>query len=116
MSNKDIAHTYAKQMRQLTNKVWISDNLASLGRKERREILHIYKKYFKVVEYDNQTGVCKCWVTGPESLDGNSFGLFDSVNMPTQVSGAPIKDSTLNEIGANSGNTVHAGTIVSNVA
>lgn len=116
MSNKEIAHSYAKQMREMTNKVWISDNLPQLGRKERREILDIYKKYFAVVEYDSETGVCKCWVRGPESLDGDKFAMVDSINIPTQVQGAQIKDSTLNAIGANSGNTVHAGTIVSNVA
>jgi hypothetical protein len=116
-NNKEIAHTYAKQMAAMTNKVWISDNLPTLGRKERREILEIYKKYFKVVEYDSVSGVCKCWVTEPEVLgSSDTFGVFDSVNIPNQVRGAAIKQSTLDSIGADTGNTVHAGTVVSNVA
>ena len=116
MSNKDIAHAYAKQMQATTKKVWVSDNLPTLGRKERREILDIYKKYFKVVEYDAATGICKCWVNAPEHLDAsNTFGQFDSFNVRTQQSDDPIKQSTLNSIGANSGNLVRAGVIITNL-
>lgn len=115
MANKDIAHAYAKQMLAATKKVWISDNLPTLGREERREILSIYKKYFKVVEYDAATGVCKCWVTGPESLAGDTFAQFDSYNVRTQQTGAAVKSSTLDRIGANSDNLVQAGTVITNL-
>lgn len=116
MSNKDIAHAYARQMLAMTNKVWVSDNLPTLGRKERREILDIYKKYFKVVEYDAATGICKCWVNGPEPLGtSDTFGQFESFNVPTQEHGATVKASTLASIGANSGNLVQAGTIITNL-
>jgi hypothetical protein len=116
MSNKDIAHAYAKQMLAMTNKVWVSDNLPTLSRESRREILAIYKKYFKVVDYDAATGICKCWVNDPEPIDtSKSFGQFESINIKTQQSGAAIKASTLASIGANSGNLVQAGTIVTNM-
>ena len=61
-NNIKIAHTYAKQqLNMLTaDGVWISDNLPMLSRGERKAVLKVYKKYFKTVEYNAATGVCKC--------------------------------------------------------
>lgn len=116
MSNKDIAHAYAQQMALRTNKCWISDNLPTLSRRERRDILDIYKKYFKVVEYDSTTGICKCWVSAPEPLTG-TFGHFKSLNIDPDTAvahrGDAIKQSTLASVGAT--NVVDAGTIVSGI-
>ena len=62
MSNIQIANQYAKQRSQTlsTDGVWVSDNLPMLSRSERKAILKVYKKYFKTVEYNPATGVCKC--------------------------------------------------------
>jgi hypothetical protein len=115
MSNKDIAHDYAKKMAAVTNKVWISDNLPSLGRKDRREILDIYKQYFKVVEYDTITGVCKCWVNDPEPMSSfNTFGKFDSFNVATNKHSTAVKESTFASIGIRSDAAVDAGIIIIN--
>lgn len=115
MSNAAIAHHCARQMAAMTKKVWISDNLPILSRKERKEILAIYKQYFKVVEYDAGTGICKCWVSTPEPSDNDTFAQFDSFNVPTKAAGSTIKSSTLNAIGATSANTVHIGTVITNI-
>jgi len=114
MSNKTVAHTYARAMRAMTNKVWISDNLPMLDRKQRKEILAIYRQYFKVVEYDSITGVCKCWVTGPENIANNPLvGEFDAVNgFDTSTK---VKDSSLKSVGINPATVVNAGTIITNV-
>jgi hypothetical protein len=60
--NIKIAHTYAKKQLQMLTEdgVWVSDNLPVLSRGERRAILKVYKKYFKTVDYNPVTGVCKC--------------------------------------------------------
>ena len=62
MSNIEVAHIYCKKNLKLLedDAVWISDNLNQLPRQERRAILKVYKKYYKIVEYTPETGVCKC--------------------------------------------------------
>jgi hypothetical protein len=61
-NNIKLAHTYAKQQANMltADGVWISDNLPMLSRSERKAVLKAYKKYFKTVDYDTATGVCKC--------------------------------------------------------
>jgi hypothetical protein len=114
MSNAKVAHQYARSMRALTNKVWISDNLPMLDRKERREILAIYNKYFKTVEYDAATGICKCWIGDPVDLnDSHLVGEFDAIN--GHDTSTPVKDSSLKSVGIDPAVVVHAGTIITNV-
>ena len=114
MSNAAIAHQYARSMRAMTNKVWISDNLPMLDRKQRREILAIYKQYFKTVEYDAVTGVCKCWVSDPETLSAsNRVAEFDSIN--GHDTSTPVKDSSLASVGLDPAAVVKAGTIITNI-
>ena len=62
MNNKQIAHKYCQMAREtLTDDgVWVSDNLGDMVASERRMILKVYKKYYKIVEYTPETGVCKC--------------------------------------------------------
>ena len=114
MSNATVAHQYARSMRAMTNKVWISDNLPMLDRKQRREILAIYSKYFKTVEYDAVTGVCKCWVGDPVDItDAKLVGEFDAINgFDTST---PVKDSSLKSVGIDPAAVVKAGTIITNI-
>lgn len=114
MSNATVAHQYARSMRAMTNKVWISDNLAMLDRKQRREILAIYSKYFKTVEYDAVTGVCKCWVGDPVAITTTDrAGHFDAINgFDTST---PVKDSSLKSVGIDPAVVENAGTIITNV-
>ena len=62
MTNQQIAHMWAKKKKsEMTpDGIWISDNLPSLSAKERKEILSIFKTYYKFVDYNSKTGVCKC--------------------------------------------------------
>ena len=62
MTNAQIASQYCLQTkaRLKADGVWVSDNLPSLSREQRREILAVYKKHFKYVDYNTATGVCKC--------------------------------------------------------
>ena len=113
MTNKDIANAYAKHIASIVDKVWVSDNLPTVSRSERREILAIYKKHFKVVEYDSVTGVCKCWVSDPCELPPTGrFGTFDSVDSNTGRVGDAVKESTKISIGSNTANTTYAGILV----
>ena len=95
MTNKDIANRYAKHIASIVDKVWVSDNLPTLSRSERREILAIYKKHFKVVEYDSVTGVCKCWVVDPCELTATEkVGDFTMMNKQNGNISDPVKQST----------------------
>ena len=62
MSNIQIANQYAKQMASMTTAdgSWISDNLPTLSRGERKAIIKVYNKYWGKVKYDPSTGVCVC--------------------------------------------------------
>ena len=114
MSNATVAHQYARSMRAMTNKCWISDNLPMLDRKERREILAIYNKYFKTVEYNAATGVCKCWVSDPTDIsDSDTVCEFDSIN--GHDTSTPIKDSSLKSVGIDPAAVKNVGTIITNV-
>ena len=62
MTNAQIANHYCKlhKANLTADGVWVSDNLPSLSREGRREILAVYKKHFKYVDYNTTTGVCRC--------------------------------------------------------
>ena len=114
MSNATVAHQYARSMRAMTNKVWISDNLPMLGRKERREILAIYNKYFKTVEYDAATGICKCWVGDPVDItNADRVGEFDAIN--GHDTSTAVKESSLRSVGIDPAVVKNVGTIITNV-
>lgn len=61
MSNIKIAHTYAKLYADMAtaNGNWISDNLPTLSKTERKAILKIYKQYWSEVKYE-PSGLCVC--------------------------------------------------------
>jgi hypothetical protein len=57
--------------------------------------LAIYKKHFKVVEYDSVTGVCKCWVVDPCELTATEkVGDFIMMNKQNGNISDPVKQST----------------------
>ena len=62
MTNAQIAAQYCLQTKATlkVGGVWVSDNLPALSREQRREILSVYKRHFKYVDYNTTTGVCKC--------------------------------------------------------
>jgi hypothetical protein len=82
MTNKEIAQKYAKMMFEMTtdNGVWVSDNLPTLSREDRKMALAVYKSIFPVVEYDAKTGVCKCFKTAarPISITTENTAFFDT--------------------------------------
>ena len=92
MTNKEIAQHYAKMMFDFTQDdgVWISDNLPSLTREDRKMALKVYGSIFPVVEYDAKTGICKCFkkASRPIDISRESTGLFD-------IPGHEIKASTI---------------------
>jgi hypothetical protein len=91
MTNKEIAQQYAKMMFEITKDdgVWVSDNLPTLSREDRKMALAVYKSVFPVVEYDTKTGVCKCFKTAARSITlDDSIAIFDIV-------GHEIKTSTI---------------------
>jgi len=95
MTNKEIAQQYAKMMFDMTKDdgVWVSDNLPSLSREDRKTALKVYESIFPVVEYDAKTGVCKCFkkAVRPIDITRESTGLFD-------IPGHEIKASTLKSL------------------
>ena len=102
MSNIDLAHAYCKDMLNRVKDCWVSDNLGTISSAERNKILSVYRQYFKTVEYDDATGVCKCWKNDPVAFDENAtFGHLHDINNTAPA----IKPSTLNAIGSNSANT-----------
>jgi hypothetical protein len=62
-SNVQIAKEYATMMYNMTSDdgVWLSTNLNTLARGDRRAILKIYESIFPVVKYDSETGACACY-------------------------------------------------------
>jgi hypothetical protein len=94
MTNKEIAQQYAKMMFDMTKDdgIWVSDNLPTLSREDRKMALAVYKSIFPVVEYDAKTGVCKCFKTAARSITpDDTFGIF---NIP----GHEIKASTISSL------------------
>ena len=69
--NLKIAEDYCKSVKERTERVWISNNLINLPSGDRKAILKVYRKNFHTVEYDNETGVCKCWVIDPKKAATN---------------------------------------------
>jgi hypothetical protein len=94
-NNLVVAEQYARQMAAMTRVCWTSDNLPQLSRYERKQVLKIYKKHFKTVEYDADTGVCRCWVIDPCDTSGMTHTRAYSWDEATGVGGGEIKDSTL---------------------
>ena len=95
MTNKEIAQQYAKMMFDATTDdgVWISDNLPTLSREDRKMALKVYNSIFPVVEYDAKTGICKCFkkASHPINLKNKSVGIFD-------IPGHEIKASTMDSL------------------
>jgi hypothetical protein len=94
MTNKEIAQQYAKMMFDYTKDdgIWVSDNLPTLSREDRKTALAVYKSIFPVVEYDAKTGVCKCFKTAARSISSDdSIAIFDIV-------GHEIKTSTISSL------------------
>jgi hypothetical protein len=100
MSNIQLANEYAKQMSAIS-KVWISDNLPTLPRNERKAIIKVYKKHFKFVDYNFNTGVCKCYNTPDDlrTMDSDNTMVADSMDISTGVRGDKIKSSTFADAG-----------------
>ena len=96
MSNIQIANQYAKMKSEMLaqDSVWISDNLPMLSRGERKAVLKVYKKYFKTVEYDAATGICKC------SNKDNTQMNFENSVIGVDVRN-PIKMSTFEKLLSN---------------
>ena len=105
-NNLKIAEEYSKRMKAQCSKVWISDNLPELSSGDRKAILKVYRKHFHTVEYDPDTGICKCWVTDP-ALESNKINPGDSVleaiGIDTANTGTranhPLKQSTRDLLG-----------------
>ena len=93
-NNLKVAEEYARMMAAMTKKCWVSDNLPQLSRQERKQILKIYKKHFKTVEYDPNTGVCHCWGVEPYDLNGGDFVEMNSHDLTTGSRGSEVKSST----------------------
>jgi hypothetical protein len=95
MTNKEIAQQYASMMFELTKDdgVWVSDNLPSLSREDRKTALKVYESIFPVVEYDAKTGVCKCFkkASRPINISNESVAVFDTP-------GHPLKPSTIDQL------------------
>lgn len=102
MDNIQVAHNYARTMAAMTNKCWVSDNLPTLDREERRAILAVYRKYFRTVEYNSKTGVCKCWMVEPYDLsDVDTIARWNSANIETGNIAPDIKQTTIDSITPN---------------
>ena len=105
-NNLKIAEEYSKRMKAGAKKCWISDNLPELPSGDRKAILKVYRKHFHTVEYDHDTGICKCWVIDP-ALESNTitsedtvgeFISIDTANTGTQYND-PVKQSTRDLLG-----------------
>lgn len=66
-SNIQIAKEYAAMMYNRTSDdgVWLSTNLITLPRGDRRAILKVYENVFPFVTYDSDTGLCACYKKQP---------------------------------------------------
>lgn len=95
-NNIKIAHTYAKKQLQMLTEdgVWVSDNLPILSRGERKAILKVYKKYFKTVDYNPVTGVCKCSNKDNTKVktDGN-WGIDIDNSLKTETLDALLRET-----------------------
>ena len=103
-NNLKIAEEYSRRMLAQCRKVWISDNLPELPRGDREAILKVYREHFHTVEYDPDTGICRCWVVEPDSTTitpEDTAGEFISID--TAGTGAkandPVKQSTRDRLG-----------------
>jgi len=94
-NNLIVAEQYAKTMAGMTNKCWISDNLPMLSRNERKQVLKIYKKHFKTVDYNPLTGVCKCWVVDPYDISDLEYTPASTIDVGTGIAGGELKESTV---------------------
>jgi len=103
-NNLKIAEEYSKRMKAQCSKVWVSDNLPELSSGDRKAILKVYRKHFHTVEYDPDTGICKCWVVEPDSTaitPEDTVGEFisiDTANTGTKCN-HPVKQSTRDILG-----------------
>ena len=105
-NNLKIAEEYSLRMKAITDKCWIQDNLPDLTSGDRKAILKVYRKHFHTVEYDPDTGICKCWVTDP-ALESNKINPEDTVLESISIDTAnadtranhPVKQSTRDLLG-----------------
>ena len=100
-NNLKLAEDYCKKIAGSVKEYWASDNLPEMSSEERRAILKVYKRHFHTVEYDSDSGICKCWVKKPNSnVDVNkSTMIFNSFDKATGIAGSSIKQSTLDHLG-----------------
>lgn len=101
-NNLKIAEDYCIKMKQLIAKCWVSDNLPMLSAGDRKAILKVYKKHFHTVDYDPISGICKCWVTEPESgpLNGSLLEtLTADVANPHTRANRPVSQATRDALG-----------------
>ena len=75
--NLKIAEDYCKSVKERTRDVWISNNLINLPSGDRKAILKVYRKNFHTVEYDNETGVCECWIIDPKDSNYDDTNELD---------------------------------------
>lgn len=102
-NNVKLAEHSCQKMKQLVNKVWISDNLPMLAAEERKAILKVYRKHFHTVDYDPITGICKCWVVEPEAVDFSQNTTVETIMMdvanPNTRAGRPVSQATRDLLG-----------------
>lgn len=101
-NNLKIAEDYCIKMKQLIAKCWVSDNLPMVTAGDRKAILKVYKKHFHTVDYDPISGICKCWVTEPESgpMNGSWLEMFTAdVANPHTRANRPVSQATRDALG-----------------
>jgi hypothetical protein len=100
-NNLKIAEEYSKRMKTMVDKCWVSDNLPELSPGDRKAILKVYRKHFHTVDYDPATGICKCWVEAPSTVDFSDDNNieFKTIDIATGISGSDIKESTRDLLG-----------------
>jgi hypothetical protein len=116
-NNLKIAEDYCIKVKKMTKKWWVSDNLPMLSAQDRRAILKVYKKHFHTVEYDPISGICKCWITEPESdtLQGSLLEtLTIDLDNPHTRANRPISQATRDALGLKKPDLVVLDSINSN--
>ena len=101
-NNLKIAEDYCIKAKKLAKNCWVSDNLPMVSAGDRKAILKVYKKHFHTVDYDPISGICKCWVTEPESgpLIGSALEIFTAdVANPHTRANRPVSQTTKDALG-----------------
>jgi hypothetical protein len=101
-NNLKIAEEMCIKTKQMVKKCWVSDNLPMLTAGDRRAILKVYKKHFHTVDYDPISGICKCWITEPDSdtFQGSVVeSLIVDVANPHTRANRPVSQATRDALG-----------------